>query len=119
MPFPIQQDTLSFENAPALLAGVEADANAGGGTLVEATPPHTWIGSLVQSNALESGEAVGLAFQLADDVLDEDGFVRFLGVEGTKQKASTLVEEALEHSRALPHPKRLEALAMYTVEREH
>jgi hypothetical protein len=64
VPFPIQQDTLRFEDGPALLAGVEADATAGGGTLVDATPPHTWVATLVQSKALEAGEAVGLAAAL-------------------------------------------------------
>jgi hypothetical protein len=64
VPFPIQRDTLNFENGPALLAGVEADAAAGGGTLVEATAPHAWVDSLVQSSALETSEAVGLAAAL-------------------------------------------------------
>jgi len=74
------------------------------------------------------GEAVGLAFQMADDVLDaeedsgEDGppsYVRLMGVEKTHQRSAALLEEALEAASSLPAPAALQALARFTVERDH
>ncbi|MEL6343160.1 MAG: polyprenyl synthetase family protein [Myxococcota bacterium] len=74
------------------------------------------------------GEAVGLAFQLADDVLDEaqdagsDGppsFVRLLGVDETRRQADALLQQALDALRAVPSPQTLEALARFTVNRDH
>lgn len=74
------------------------------------------------------GEAVGLAFQLADDVLDEqqdagaDGppsFVRLMGVDETRHQARALLQEALDALAPLPDPAALTALARFTVERDH
>lgn len=74
------------------------------------------------------GRSVGLAFQLADDVLDaeedagDDGppsYVKLLGVEETQRRASALANEAIQSARQLPHPERLIALAQFIVERDH
>jgi geranylgeranyl diphosphate synthase type II len=74
------------------------------------------------------GEAVGLAFQLADDVLDEhqdagdDGppsFVRLMGVDETRRQAQALLQEALDALAPLPEPAALTALARFTVTRDH
>lgn len=74
------------------------------------------------------GESVGLAFQLADDVLDEDqdagdsgppSFVRLLGVEETRRRAQALLQDALDAIAGLPAPQRLSELARFTVERDH
>ncbi|HHO50219.1 MAG TPA: geranyl transferase [Deltaproteobacteria bacterium] len=77
--------------------------------------------------ALEAyGQAVGLAFQLADDVLDaaEDAgeggppsFVRLLGLDATRARAAALADEAIEAAQALPRPGALVALARFSVER--
>jgi geranylgeranyl diphosphate synthase type II len=83
------------------------------------------------------GEAVGLAFQIADDLLDVTSsaeamgkptgadaaagrhtFPAVLGVEASRARATALVEEALGAVRALePVPGPLAALARYSVER--
>lgn len=72
------------------------------------------------------GEAVGLAFQLADDLLDADedsgddgppSFVKLLGPAETRRRADQLARTATESARALPHPERLIQLARYVVER--
>ena len=74
------------------------------------------------------GEAVGLAFQLADDVLDADqdagdsgppSFVRLLGIDETRRRARLLLQEALDAVAVLPAPEMLIALARFTVERDH
>ncbi|MDG1480856.1 MAG: polyprenyl synthetase family protein [Myxococcota bacterium] len=74
------------------------------------------------------GEAVGLAFQLADDVLDEEqdageggppSFIKLLGAEQTRARAEALAAEAEEAVAGLPAPEILIALARYTVERDH
>ncbi len=68
---------------------------------------------------------LGLAFQLADDVLDADedaeddgppSFVRLLGVEETRRRARSLADQALAAVEGLDHPT-LATLATFTVER--
>ncbi len=85
--------------------------------------------STEQHSALvEFGTHIGLAFQLADDILDaeedaeEDGppsFVKLMGEEGTRHAASQAMTNALEALKNLPKPKALEALAKFTVHRTH
>jgi geranylgeranyl pyrophosphate synthase len=74
------------------------------------------------------GEAVGLAFQLADDVLDadedagEDGppsYVRFFGVDETRRRAEQELDWALASLGRLPNPEALSALAKFIVHRDH
>jgi geranylgeranyl diphosphate synthase type II len=74
------------------------------------------------------GEAVGLAFQLADDVLDaeedaaDDGppaFPKLLGVEETQRRAEAAMRQATAAIAALPHPERLRDLAWFAVHRTH
>jgi geranylgeranyl pyrophosphate synthase len=74
------------------------------------------------------GEAVGLAFQLADDVLDADedagsdgppSYVKLLGLQPTRQRAAALRDEAIEAARRLPHADDLVALARFVVDRDH
>ncbi len=68
---------------------------------------------------------VGLAFQLRDDLLDEDqdagedgppNFVKLLGAPGTRQRAVELVQEALEALDGIDCPV-LRQLANFSVER--
>ena len=85
--------------------------------------------SLSELMALESyGTAIGLAFQLADDILDaeEDGdangppsFVKLLGIEETQKKAQECHQAALIACAQLSHPEALIALADFTVDRNH
>ena len=85
--------------------------------------------SLSELRDLEAyGEAIGLAFQLADDVLDEKedqkeygppSFVKFLGSAETQKKAQEYHQQALLACAKLPHPEALIALADFTVTRTH
>ena len=96
-------------------------------------------GSAAQLHAARRyGQAVGLAFQIADDVLDvtasreamgkptgadaEAGrhtYPAVLGVEGSRNQAKALVEEAVSAvgEELEPTPGPLQALARYSVER--
>jgi geranylgeranyl pyrophosphate synthase len=74
------------------------------------------------------GEAIGLAFQMADDVLDAEqdagasgppSSVRLVGVKQTSERASRLLEDALLALASLPHSEALAALARFTVARDH
>jgi geranylgeranyl pyrophosphate synthase len=85
------------------------------------------VGGAVDLGALDAyGGAVGLAFQVQDDVLDADqdddpagppSFVKLLGIEGTRAAARAHAEEAIAAVQALPGADALRALARFTVER--
>jgi geranylgeranyl pyrophosphate synthase len=74
------------------------------------------------------GQDIGLAFQMADDLLDaeedagDDGppsYVKMLGERETKERAQQLLERALESISQLPRPQALSSLARYAIERNH
>ena len=74
------------------------------------------------------GAAIGLAFQMADDVLDADedagadgppSYVKLLGTEATQERAQALCADALAALTELNGTRHLETLARYAVEREH
>ncbi len=79
--------------------------------------------------ALEAyGAAVGLAFQLADDVLDADedaddggppSYVKLLGRDETLRRARALRDDAIAAASTLRHPAGLVALARFVVDRDH
>jgi geranylgeranyl diphosphate synthase type II len=94
---------------------------------------------LVQQEALEQyGRAVGLAFQIVDDLLDVEGdesklgkrvgkdrglgkwtYPRFLGVEGSRLRARQLAEEAVAAIAPLgARGRRLRELALTLLERD-
>jgi len=96
-------------------------ANRMGGIAAGATPEQLEILS-------RYGAAVGLAFQMADDILDaeedagDDGppsYVKLLGVDETRKRARTLFEESISAARLLPHPDALISLAKFTIERDY
>ena len=81
----------------------------------------------VRERMARYGRDVGLAFQLADDVLDaeqdegDDGppsFVRLLGIDETRRRARALVDEAISLVSDLPRPDALVAIARFVVERD-
>ena len=101
----------------ALICG----ANRMGGITVGATPNQLRL-------LTKYGESVGLAFQMADDILDADedagddgppSYVKLMGVEQTARKARELFEKALAAAEQLPNPDALIELAKFTIERDH
>jgi geranylgeranyl pyrophosphate synthase len=81
----------------------------------------------VESRALEQyGTAIGMAFQLADDLLDseedaaDDGppsYVKLVGFEETQRRAHFFSQQAIDAVLHLPDPEVLVALAQFTVRR--
>lgn len=91
-----------------------------------------------QISALEVyGHRLGLAFQIADDLLDVEGsqtdvgkrlgkdgdrgkltYPAVLGVEASRRQAAALIEEGCLSVKGLPQADRLEALARYVLERD-
>jgi geranylgeranyl pyrophosphate synthase len=74
------------------------------------------------------GSAVGLAFQMADDILDaeedagDDGppsYVKLMGIDETAKRAKSLFQEALDAASLLPNPEGLIELARFTIERDN
>ena len=74
------------------------------------------------------GAAIGLAFQMADDVLDaeedagDDGppsYVKLMGIDETQAQTRQLLDEALSAAADLPERDNLVSLARFTVERDH
>jgi len=102
-----------------------------GGLAAEASPPAV-------ASLRAFGEDIGLAFQVADDILDATGtsatlgktagrdaalakstFVGLLGVEGARRQAASLAARAVQHLKAARIPSgALAALAQYIVTRE-
>jgi len=92
-----------------------------GGIAAQATP--------IQQEQLETyGNAVGLAFQLADDLLDAEedqkadgppNFVKLLGYQETKDRARQCYESAISAIQDLPNPQALKALAKFSIARSH
>lgn len=133
---------------PGMIGGQAADVGLGGpvtdldallrlhrgktGALIRAAVRMGGIAAGADVDALAAlttyGDAVGLAFQMADDILDaeedagEDGppsYVKLLGVEETARRAAALRDEALAALAAVPQPATLAALARYTIDRDH
>ena len=74
------------------------------------------------------GAAIGLAFQMADDILDreedagEDGppsYVKLIGEDETRRRSEALLTEAIDAAQHLAQPDHLVALARFTLERDH
>jgi len=100
------------------------------GALLQASAAFGAIAGGATAEQLEAIEAfganLGMAFQLADDVLDyeedqgPDGppsYATFLGVEQTRERAQTLIDQAIERVHILPQPAALIALGHYFIHR--
>ena len=132
---------LEGEGRPLALAELERIHRAKTGALITAAATLGGRAAGATGNRLDAlrryGEAVGLAFQIADDVLDvtattdqlgktagrdlalrKSTYPALLGVEGAKARADALIEEgcqALDAAGLLTPP--LARIARFTVER--
>lgn len=71
------------------------------------------------------GSALGLAFQIADDILDQDeklqdgrSYVRLLGLHKTRELLKTVSDTAFHHLRSVGENPDLEYLIDYNIRRE-
>jgi geranylgeranyl pyrophosphate synthase len=135
---------LDLEGEGRALGRAELDAlhRAKTGALLTASLRMGGLAALADPVRLEGleryGRAIGLAFQVADDILDatadagalgkrpsdaeldKSTYVRLLGVDGARTEARALVDEALAAlSEAGVRSPALTALARYVVERDH
>jgi geranylgeranyl pyrophosphate synthase len=135
---------LDLEGEGRALGRAELDAlhRAKTGALLTASLRMGGLAALADPARLEGleryGRAIGLAFQVADDILDatadagalgkrpsdaeleKSTYVRLLGVDGARTEARALADEALGAlSDAGVRSPALEALARYVVERDH
>lgn len=125
---PVTAETLELihqrKTGSLIAASCEIGALMGGGSNAQRATLRTY------------GEKIGLAFQIADDVLNEIGdatkigksvgsdaergkatYPQFYGVEASKRKALDLADEAINLIRGVPNEEFLESLARYSVER--
>ena len=74
------------------------------------------------------GDAIGLAFQMADDILDKDedagddgppSYVKLIGEEETRRRARQLLDEALSICDTFSGSQHLISLARFTVDRDY
>ena len=102
------------------------------GQLITAAVLLGGLAAEVDGEALEKlktyGACVGLAFQLADDLLDEEedagpdgppSLVKAMGAKATKAYAFELVDQAAHAVEDLPRPAALLALARFVVTRSY
>ena len=86
------------------------------GRLIEASAV---LGAMVGTNARAKinqirrfGRSLGLAFQVVDDIMDRDGYLRVMNMQSARRKAETLIEQAKrEAQRFGKKGKRLLGLA--------
>ena len=92
-----------------------------GGVTAGATPEE-------EASLLAYAEAVGLAFQVTDDILDAEedegaegppAFPKLIGLEATKALAQEQLQLALSALEKIPNPETLAALARFIVNRSH
>ena len=84
-------------------------------------------GDELLSRLTRFAEAFGLAFQLADDVLDEEqdagedgppSYVKLLGADEARRRAAALTDDALAALEGLPRAEPLRDLASYNLARD-
>jgi geranylgeranyl diphosphate synthase, type II len=138
-----QADDLSLEHTAGDLATLENIHRRKTGAMFLASlrlGGYTAGADESQQSALERfGKKIGLAFQIADDLLDVEGdeaamgkrvgkdsqhgkltFPSLLGIEESRRRAQQLIDEACEALTSLGEKRAaLEVLARYIVERNH
>lgn len=135
---------LLMTNRPCSLQTLEAMHRMKTGALIDVSVYFGYLLSPVRDpqllhNLQIYSQALGLAFQIRDDILDIEGdtatlgkpqgsdleknkstFPALLGLDGAKIRANQLVESALDALQKLPYPSdKLAAFASYIVQRSY
>jgi geranylgeranyl pyrophosphate synthase len=139
-----QSFDLRHEGLPLNLAQLEAMHHHKTGALITASVELGWVASgckdvQVRAQLVEYSKAIGLAFQVKDDILDIEAdtetlgkpqgsdleknkptYPALLGLEGAKAKLSELHQSAIAAIESLPYNvDALKAMADYIVDRTH
>ena len=70
-----------------------------------------------EAHILKFGEYLGFAFQIVDDILDGDGYLRFMSAHEAKEKAAEIVAKAKQEILAFKNNERLLQIADFILER--
>ena len=70
-----------------------------------------------ESHILKFGEYLGFAFQIIDDILDGDGYLRFMSVHEAKDKASEVIEKGKKELVGFKNNQKLLQLAAFVLSR--
>ncbi len=66
------------------------------------------------------GKYAGLLFQIVDDILDQEGYAKVIGIHEAKKEAENLLSKALSELKHLGPKKRvLEEIALFILKRDH
>ncbi len=72
-----------------------------------------------ETHILKFGEYLGFAFQIVDDIMDNDGYLHFMSEKEARQKAQELINKAKREISGFSGSKTaLESLADYVIERK-
>ena len=71
-----------------------------------------------ENHILKFGEYLGFAFQIVDDILDGDGYLRLMSAHEAREKANELIEKAKKEVAGFKENERLIEIADFIVKRE-
>jgi geranylgeranyl diphosphate synthase type II len=72
-----------------------------------------------EAHIVRFGEYLGFAFQIVDDILDADGYTRFMSEHDVKLKADELIRKAKKELDGLPGNERLIEIADFVLTRRN
>lgn len=112
-------DLKTLQNMHELKTGAMIRVSVVGAALISGVSP-------IQQEHLEKfGSSLGLAFQIADDILDQDekaqdgrSYVRMLGLEKTQELLKNISDTAFHHLQSVGENSELEYLIDYNIRRE-
>jgi len=70
-----------------------------------------------QAKVIKFGEYLGFAFQIVDDILDGNGYLRFMGAHEAGEKAAELVASAKREIAAFGNYEKLDKIADFVLTR--
>ncbi|MBI4372589.1 MAG: polyprenyl synthetase family protein [Candidatus Omnitrophica bacterium] len=70
-----------------------------------------------ENHILKFGEYLGFAFQIVDDILDGDGYLRFMSAHDARAKAREAVAQAKKELKNFPNNSRLMQLSDFVLSR--
>ncbi len=75
-------------------------------------------GKIATDKVIRYGEYLGFAFQIVDDILDENGYLRLMSAMEAREKAADLIENAKASIAGFPGSDRLLQIAEFVLNRK-